>query len=101
DHRGARGAVLLDPRTGTVTLVESKVVILATGGAGLFYTANGIPESTPGDGYALALDAGCELMDLEFVQFYPTRLSEKGLPSVLLPYDYLLRRGASLVNGRG
>lgn len=101
DQQGARGAALLHPRTGAITAVESKVVVLATGGAGLFYTANGVPDSTPGDGYALALAAGCELTDLEFVQFYPTMLDTRGLPRVLLPYDYLLRHGAVLINSQG
>lgn len=101
DQQGARGAALFDPHTGTFTGVESKVVVLATGGAGLFYTANGVPDSTPGDGYALALAAGCELTDLEFVQFYPTMLDSRGMPRVLLPYDYLLRHGAVMVNSQG
>jgi len=101
DSDGARGALLLDPRNETWTVVESEFTILASGGAGLFYTSSGIPVSTPGDGYALAMEAGCELADLEFVQFYPTVLSEPGLPRITLPYDYLLQRGALLVNGLG
>jgi L-aspartate oxidase len=54
--------------------VHARAVVLATGGLGQVYTATTNPEVSTGDGVALALRAGAEVMDLEFVQFHPTVL---------------------------
>ncbi|MCC7104853.1 MAG: FAD-binding protein [Chloroflexi bacterium] len=101
DRGEAAGAAFLEPRGGEVTVVQAKTVVLATGGAGLLYESTGIPPLTPGDGYALALQAGCTLIDLEFVQFYPISLAEPELPPGHVPYDYVLNRGAVLRNSLG
>ena len=59
--------------TGRFVLFTAKAVILATGGCGQGAGASRrTPGSTPGDGYALAYEAGAELMDMEFTQFHPT-----------------------------
>jgi len=52
-------------------LLRAKAVILACGGAGNLYLNTSNPIDVTGDGYALALDAGAALMDMEFVQFFP------------------------------
>jgi succinate dehydrogenase/fumarate reductase flavoprotein subunit len=101
DGGEAAGAAFLEARGGEVTVVQAKTVVLATGGAGLFYESTGIPALTPGDGYALALQAGCTLIDLEFVQFYPVSLAEPEFPPGHVPYDYALNRGAVLRNSLG
>ncbi len=56
--------------------LEAGCVILATGGLGHLYSSSTNPEVTTGDGIGLALSAGAEVADLEFLQFHPTALYE-------------------------
>ncbi|MGW1072523.1 L-aspartate oxidase [Streptomyces sp. NPDC002537] len=57
-----------------VGAVRAKAVVLATGGMGQVFSATTNPPVSTGDGVALALRAGAEVSDLEFVQFHPTVL---------------------------
>ena len=57
-----------------VGAVHARAVVLATGGFGQVYSATTNPQVSTGDGVALALRAGAEAADLEFVQFHPTVL---------------------------
>lgn len=74
-------------------LFECKAIILATGGAGAIYENTDNSIDLTGDGYALALDAGAVLRDMEFVQFYPLGFlfppSLKGMLGGLLYYSRL------------
>jgi len=72
DAGEVRGAVLVD-RAGVVGLHLGYATILATGGAGELYPLSSNPKEVTGDGFSLALRAGAELRDMEFVQFYPWR----------------------------
>jgi len=58
--------------TGKFVVIKAKAVVLATGGVGKswMYTSNSW-EST-GDGHAMALWAGADLIDMECIQFHPT-----------------------------
>jgi L-aspartate oxidase len=66
--------VLGEGQTDGVGAVHAPAVVLATGGFGQVYLATTNPEVSTGDGVALALRAGAEVADLEFVQFHPTVL---------------------------
>ncbi|MEV6796085.1 L-aspartate oxidase [Streptomyces sp. NPDC051320] len=57
-----------------VGAVRAPAVVLATGGMGQVFSATTNPAVSTGDGVALALRAGAEISDLEFVQFHPTVL---------------------------
>ncbi len=73
-HQGhCRGALVWNGAHGK-TLVWARRTILATGGAGQLYRESTNPEGASGDGMALAWRAGCEMRDMEFMQFHPTVL---------------------------
>ena len=57
-----------------VGAIRARAVVLATGGMGQVYSSTTNPPVSTGDGVALALRAGAEVTDLEFVQFHPTSL---------------------------
>ncbi|MGA4539842.1 L-aspartate oxidase [Uniformispora flossi] len=57
-----------------VGAVRGRAVVLAAGGMGQVFSSTTNPHVSTGDGVALALRAGAEVTDLEFVQFHPTVL---------------------------
>ena len=67
----ACGATALHLPTGQVVTLAAKAVVIATGGLTGLYRRNSASSNMGGDGYALALRAGAELIDMEFVQFFP------------------------------
>ncbi|MEL7567289.1 MAG: FAD-dependent oxidoreductase [Dehalobacterium sp.] len=89
----AAGAVGIDLETCEPILIRSKATILACGGAGNLYLSTSNPSDLTGDGYALALQAGAALMDMEFVQFFPLGFlypsSLRGALGALLYYVHL------------
>jgi succinate dehydrogenase / fumarate reductase flavoprotein subunit len=66
------GAGRLLAPSGEFVVFEAKAVVLATGGVGKswMYTSNSWEYT--GDGHAMALWAGADLIDMECVQFHPT-----------------------------
>ena len=77
DSGAAQGVSLHVMGQGTrdgVGAALAPVVILATGGFGQVFAQTTNPSVATGDGVALALRAGAEVADLEFVQFHPTVL---------------------------
>jgi succinate dehydrogenase / fumarate reductase flavoprotein subunit len=66
------GAFAYDREKGRFHVVHAKAVVLATGGIGRAFRVTSNSWEYTGDGHALALQAGAELVDMEFVQFHPT-----------------------------
>jgi len=62
------GLVALDIPTGQFSLFKTKAVVLATGGPGELFAVNVFPAGMTGDGHAMALRAGAELVNMEFIQ---------------------------------
>src|SRR5213076_2432637 len=64
------GAHAVHTSSGTALAIAAKATIVATGGLTRLYARNSASINMGGDGYALALRAGAELVDMEFVQFF-------------------------------
>jgi len=64
---GVRGFDL----SGRAREVRGSAVVLACGGAGAIYAKHDNQGTILGQGYHLAAEAGLDLWDMEFVQFYP------------------------------
>ncbi len=58
--------------SGTEVLFEAPAVVIATGGVGKTFKITSNSWEGTGDGHALALKAGANLVDMEFLQFHPT-----------------------------
>ena len=76
DDQGAAQGVTLhvmgEGQRGGIGAALAPIVILATGGFGQVFGQTTNPYVSTGDGVALALRAGADIADLEFVQFHPT-----------------------------
>jgi succinate dehydrogenase / fumarate reductase flavoprotein subunit len=73
------GVAGYDLATGETEIFQAKAIMLATGGCGRIFrtTSNGFAST--GDGFALAIDVGVPLEDMEFVQFHPTGIYGLGV----------------------
>jgi len=88
-------------RTGrNIYAIQTRQVVLATGGYGQLYARSTNPAVSVGDGLAAAHRAGAKLQDLEFVQFHPTALVGHKIRLTLLS-ESLRGEGAVLRNHRG
>ncbi|MBF2734638.1 MAG: L-aspartate oxidase [Betaproteobacteria bacterium AqS2] len=92
-----RGLYVLRRGSGQVDTVAARAVVLATGGIGKVYRYTTNPDEATGDGVAMAWRAGCQVANMEFVQFHPTALFHPHAKSVLIS-EACRGEGALLVN---
>lgn len=79
NDKQVEGIVVFDLAKGQVRAMRAKSVLLATGGAGRLFSTTSNSWDLTGDGMALALNAGLQLEDCEFIQFHPTGLAHTGI----------------------
>jgi L-aspartate oxidase len=82
---------------------RSRAVVIATGGLGQVYAQTTNPSVSTGDGVALALRAGAEVADVEFIQFHPTVLWRDTTQAGQQPLisEAVRGEGAILLNHKG
>jgi succinate dehydrogenase / fumarate reductase flavoprotein subunit len=79
DEGDVVGVTALEMETGQVYILEAKIVMLATGGAGRIWDASTNAFINTGDGMGLAARANIPLEDMEFWQFHPTGVAGAGV----------------------
>ena len=84
DGTGRVCGVLVASTSGERSCLAAPATVLATGGAGQLYRETTNPDVVTGDGIAMALRAGADVADLEFVQFHPTTLYVAGAGRMLI-----------------
>lgn len=92
-----QGVLVLDIAEGEAKLIQTKSVIMATGGAARVYAYNTNGGIVTGDGMALAYRHGVALRDMEFVQYHPTGLPGSGI----LMTEGCRGEGGVLINKEG
>ena len=87
--------------TGKFIVFKARAVVMATGGIGKMFRVTSNSWEYTADGQALALRAGGELIDMEFVQFHPTGMVwPPGVKGILVT-EAVRGEGGLLKNSKG
>jgi succinate dehydrogenase / fumarate reductase flavoprotein subunit len=95
------GAVGYWRKNGEMVVFKSKAVVLATGGIGRAWKVTSNSWEYTGDGHSLALWAGADLIDMEFVQFHPTGMVWPPSVRGILVTESVRGDGGTLKNSAG
>ncbi|WP_419419548.1 succinate dehydrogenase flavoprotein subunit [Legionella sp. D16C41] len=77
-HGRIAGVTALSIETGEIVFYQTRICILATGGAGRIFQSTTNAYINTGDGFGMALRAGIPLQDMEMWQFHPTGIAGAG-----------------------
>lgn len=95
------GVTAIDLKYGDYLVFRAKSVVMATGGAGRIYEVTSNAQLDVGDGYGMAYEAGCELIDMEMVQFHPTGMVKPESARGRLVTEAVRGEGGILLNSEG
>ncbi len=96
------GAMSFDTLTGERTVHLADAVILCTGGhTKIWKRSSSRKKENTGDGYYLGLKAGCELIDMEMVQFHPSGMLFPDEFAGTLVTEAVRGEGGKLLNNKG
>src|SRR5713226_5358054 len=101
DGERIAGAIGYWRETGRFVVFKTKAVVLATGGIGKAFKITSNSWEYTGDGIGLALEAGADLMDMEFVQFHPTGMVWPPSVRGILVTEAVRGEGGILKNNQG
>jgi succinate dehydrogenase / fumarate reductase flavoprotein subunit len=87
--------------SGEEVLFEAPAVVIATGGVGKTFKITSNSWEGTGDGHALALKAGANLVDMEFLQFHPTGMVWPPSVRGILVTESVRGEGGILTNSEG
>jgi succinate dehydrogenase / fumarate reductase flavoprotein subunit len=87
--------------SGSEVLFEAPAVVIATGGVGKTFKITSNSWEGTGDGHALALKAGANLVDMEFLQFHPTGMVWPPSVRGILVTESVRGEGGVLTNNNG
>ncbi|HEY6197475.1 MAG TPA: fumarate reductase/succinate dehydrogenase flavoprotein subunit [Candidatus Binatia bacterium] len=87
--------------SGRFIAFTAKAVVLATGGAGKAWKVTSNSWEYTGDGIAMAMDAGADLIDMEMVQFHPTGMVWPPSVRGILVTEGVRGDGGTLKNSTG
>ncbi|MFM7389825.1 MAG: FAD-binding protein [Vampirovibrionales bacterium] len=101
DGEAVSGAFGYWRESGRFVLFRAKSIIMASGGIGKSYKVTSNSWEYTADGHALALRAGGELIDMEFLQFHPTGMVCPPSVRGLLVTEAVRGEGGHLLNNKG
>jgi succinate dehydrogenase / fumarate reductase flavoprotein subunit len=95
------GAMGYNRNTGDFMVIKAGAVVMASGGWGRMYKHTSNSWEGTGDGAAMALRAGADLLDMEFVQFHPTGMMWPPGARGILITEAVRGEGGLLYNSEG
>jgi len=95
------GVCAVDLKYGDYLVFRAKSVVMATGGAGRIFSVTSNAQLDVGDGYGMAYEAGCDLIDMEMIQFHPTGMVKPESAKGRLVTEAVRGEGGILLNNKG
>lgn len=105
DGAAISGAWAFNYRSGATYIIHAKAVIMTTGGYGAMYPVGDNVGAATGEGYAIAFDAGAEMLGMEFGHYLPTPIHPKSMrvksAFAAIANGLVNEAGAKLLNSKG
>lgn len=101
NNERVNAVIVLDKEDSTLKQIDTKAIILATGGYSALYSNTSNPPSAIGDAIYLAYRIGATLSNMEFEQFHPTVFYHKDLDERFLITEAVRGEGGYLINKKG
>ncbi|MDE1868686.1 MAG: FAD-binding protein [Candidatus Micrarchaeota archaeon] len=99
---GVKGALCIDFKNGRMVVFSAKAVVIAAGGYTKLYSRSSSRSyENHGDGAALALNIGIDLVNMEMVQFHPTGMVYPKSAVGTLVTEAVRGEGGTLLNAKG